>query len=80
MERSQCVVRLRFHRLVLRGGTQCSHLISEETEAHREDGFRSYYSGYLAGPESRTRSEKATWKLNKTEGPSRMLSHVFGWS
>ena len=33
------VIRLRFHRLVLRDGRQSSHLTSEETEAHREDGF-----------------------------------------
>lgn len=62
------VIRLRFHRLVLRDGRQSSHLTSEETEAHREDGFPPHCSGYVAGPASRTRSEKATQRLVRQKG------------
>ena len=59
------MIRFRFHRLVLRDGRQFSHLTSEETEAHGEDGFPPHCSGYVAGPVSRTRSEKATLSLDR---------------
>ena len=62
------MIRLRFHRLVLRDGRQFSHLTSEETEAHGEDGFPPRCSGYVAGPASRTRSEKATLSLVRQKG------------
>lgn len=74
------VIRLRFHRLVLRDGRQPSHLTSEETEAHGEDGFPPHCSGYVAGPASRTRSEKATQSLVRQTGPSRMFPYVSSWS
>ena len=74
------MVRRGFHRLVLRDGSQSSHLTGEESEAHRGDGFHPHCSGYMAEPAPRTRSEKATWKLSLTKGPSRMFSHVFSWS
>ena len=54
-ERSLWVVTLR---LVLRDGTQSSHLVSEETDAHREDGFHPHYSGYVAGPEPKPRTHQ----------------------
>lgn len=41
-ERSLWVVTLRFHRLVLQDGAQSSHLTREETDAHREGGFRPH--------------------------------------
>lgn len=68
MERLLWVVRLRFHRLALRDGSQSSHLTGEETEAHRGDGSHPHRSGYVAGPEPRTRSERGTRKLSRQTG------------